>query len=287
MTTGEKIAKTRKSLGISQADLATKLNVSRQSVSKWESDAVFPEISRLIQMATIFDCSIDFLVRYDIDDPHHVLSTESQVDTSIPPQTVLPPFEPKHGKLKKILDLTRLTGISIIAIISILLLLPYGEIISGPFLGHQVTNPLFTVIYQVLLVHFSAVLLVTLNRSSSALRSPAFTVFLVSTISAIISSVYTGVYKNMVDLPPELVVSLAILLIAIPTTFVFCLYFRKGENKYATMIIALPLFLLHFVFLVGVMFFFLAYNVVGAIIGLISALGISLFWIVGVMRETK
>lgn len=43
MTTGEKIAELRKKKGITQEQLSEMLNVSRQSVSRWEMDAVFPE----------------------------------------------------------------------------------------------------------------------------------------------------------------------------------------------------------------------------------------------------
>ena len=43
MTTGQKIYECRKNAGLTQEELAEKLGVSRQAVSKWESDAAFPE----------------------------------------------------------------------------------------------------------------------------------------------------------------------------------------------------------------------------------------------------
>lgn len=46
MTTGEKIAALRKSKGITQEELAEMLKISRQSVSRWEMDAVFPETEK-------------------------------------------------------------------------------------------------------------------------------------------------------------------------------------------------------------------------------------------------
>ena len=62
MTTGEKLALFRKKKGITQEGLAEILNVSRQSVSRWEMDAAFPETDKLIKLSKIFDCSIDFLL---------------------------------------------------------------------------------------------------------------------------------------------------------------------------------------------------------------------------------
>ena len=62
MTTGEKIAELRKKKGITQEQLSEMLNVSRQSVSRWEMDAAFPETEKLIKLSRLLDCSIDFLL---------------------------------------------------------------------------------------------------------------------------------------------------------------------------------------------------------------------------------
>ena len=62
MTCGEKIQKLRKDCGYTQEDLADILNVSRQSVSRWESDIAFPETEKLITLAKLFKCSIDYLL---------------------------------------------------------------------------------------------------------------------------------------------------------------------------------------------------------------------------------
>ncbi len=62
MTCGEKIQKLRKDRGYTQEDLADILSVSRQSVSRWESDIAFPETDKLITLAKLFKCSIDYLL---------------------------------------------------------------------------------------------------------------------------------------------------------------------------------------------------------------------------------
>ena len=62
MTTGEKLALIRKKKGITQEQLSEILKVSRQSVSRWEMDAAFPETDKLIRLSKLFDCSIDYLL---------------------------------------------------------------------------------------------------------------------------------------------------------------------------------------------------------------------------------
>jgi transcriptional regulator with XRE-family HTH domain len=63
MILAEKIVRLRKQIGWSQEELAEKMNVSRQSVSKWESTNSIPDLNRIIMLADIFDVSTDFLLR--------------------------------------------------------------------------------------------------------------------------------------------------------------------------------------------------------------------------------
>ena len=63
MTLGERICRCRTSRGLSQLDLAERLDVSRQSVSKWETDASVPELDKLVGMCELFQISMDELVR--------------------------------------------------------------------------------------------------------------------------------------------------------------------------------------------------------------------------------
>lgn len=67
MTTGEKIAMLRKGKNITQEQLAEILGVSRQSVSRWEMDQAFPETEKLVRLAGLFSCSIDFLLSQELD----------------------------------------------------------------------------------------------------------------------------------------------------------------------------------------------------------------------------
>ncbi len=63
MSISENLQILRKTKNMSQEELAEKLNVSRQAVSKWESGSGYPETEKIISICEIFDCSMDELVK--------------------------------------------------------------------------------------------------------------------------------------------------------------------------------------------------------------------------------
>ncbi len=67
MTIGQKIIALRNSMGISQEKLAELLNVSRQSISKWEMDHSVPQIDKILQLSEIFMISCDDLLRDEVE----------------------------------------------------------------------------------------------------------------------------------------------------------------------------------------------------------------------------
>ena len=62
MTLGERIYKLRTGKEMSQGDLADALEVSRQSISKWETNGSVPDLDKLVKMSAIFGLSLDELV---------------------------------------------------------------------------------------------------------------------------------------------------------------------------------------------------------------------------------
>lgn len=65
MKFNEKLIKLRKAAGLSQEELGNKLNVARQTVSKWELGETTPEMDKLEELSNIFEISIDELVKDD------------------------------------------------------------------------------------------------------------------------------------------------------------------------------------------------------------------------------
>ena len=62
MNIGENIYKLRTEKNMSQTDLANALEVSRQSVSKWENNSAVPDLERIVNMSRIFEVTLDELV---------------------------------------------------------------------------------------------------------------------------------------------------------------------------------------------------------------------------------
>ena len=68
MKFGDNLKLLRKGKNLSQEDLAEKMNVSRQSVSKWETGEAYPEMNNILELCKIFGCKINSLVNDNIED---------------------------------------------------------------------------------------------------------------------------------------------------------------------------------------------------------------------------
>ena len=66
MSLGEKIREQRKQAGLSQEQLAEKLKVSRQAITKWETDKGIPDVANLIAISDEFGLSLDELIKGDV-----------------------------------------------------------------------------------------------------------------------------------------------------------------------------------------------------------------------------
>ena len=100
MTLGERIKELRIKNNLSQEDLASKLNVSRQAISKWEKDIALPDTNNLIMLSKLFGITLDELVNQDrsescsnskeevtsnsIDDDKAIVSNENKDFTKKP-----------------------------------------------------------------------------------------------------------------------------------------------------------------------------------------------------------
>ena len=69
MKIAEEICRLRSAAGMSQEELAAKLEVSRQSVSKWETGASVPDVEKLVKMAELFGVTLDELVTGKAPEP--------------------------------------------------------------------------------------------------------------------------------------------------------------------------------------------------------------------------
>ena len=117
MTLGEKIAIQRKELNYTQEQLADILGVSRQSISKWESDIAYPETEKLIELGKLFDCSMDYLLKEEVIEKGDV---QTSILTEISRKVVNLKNKDKSKKLLKIFGII-LAVVLVIDIVSMIL----------------------------------------------------------------------------------------------------------------------------------------------------------------------
>ena len=71
---GNKIAKKRRDIGLTQIEFAEKLNVTRQTVSRWEAGTVLPDIDKISDIASLLSVSCDYLLKDEVDDEEPVIN---------------------------------------------------------------------------------------------------------------------------------------------------------------------------------------------------------------------
>ena len=84
MIFADKLITLRKKAGWSQEELAEKLNVTRQSVSKWEGAQSVPDIDKILQLSRLFGVTTDYLLKDDAAEPEY-----TEDDTSPLPRVTL------------------------------------------------------------------------------------------------------------------------------------------------------------------------------------------------------
>ena len=109
MSFGENVGFYRKRMNITQEDLAEQLFVSRQTVSRWETDSTFPDVETIVKLCDIFECSMDTLVRGNAETEE--LPKEENGDISDKEPDVI-------GKMKEELKIKRLLNERIIGAVA-------------------------------------------------------------------------------------------------------------------------------------------------------------------------
>ena len=81
MILADKIIRLRKKNGWSQEELADKMSVSRQAVSKWESAQTIPDLEKILQLGALFSVTTDYLLKDEIEEEE--FSNDSSSDTTV------------------------------------------------------------------------------------------------------------------------------------------------------------------------------------------------------------
>ena len=139
MTLGEKLQTLRRQAGISQEDLAERLGVSRQAISKWELDKTVPEVRYIVALSGLFHVSTDALLKEGEPLPPEEAPRE-QAPPKAPPSVphgdrTRPPGAPPDGAARLLLRHPVLTACRVMEV---------GDTLAATLLGFYLWGSLFS-----------------------------------------------------------------------------------------------------------------------------------------------
>lgn len=124
MSLGERIYRLRTEKKLSQSELADALEVSRQSISKWETDASVPELDKLVKLSELFGVSLDVLV----------------LDKKQPEAPKVPEPQVIYAEREKTMPVKKVVGILLLCFAALLWLMItlFGDLVAGLVLAAPV-----------------------------------------------------------------------------------------------------------------------------------------------------
>ena len=131
MTLGEKLSKLRKEYNYTQEQLADILGVSRQSISKWESDIAYPETEKLIELGKFFECSMDYLLKDDVTEKTDTSVSESTFNEKVTEISKKVMTDKNKGKAKKILKIIGII-LAVFLMVDIISMILYFCVLGTP-----------------------------------------------------------------------------------------------------------------------------------------------------------
>lgn len=124
MNLGSKLKEARINKGFSQSDVAELLNISRQSISRWETNKSYPDIDNLVELSKYYEVSIDALLTETKTLQHEINEKTDQINKNIEE------IEDKQKKLNALLSTTSSDESWILLMFSVLsiAIAPFGLI---------------------------------------------------------------------------------------------------------------------------------------------------------------
>jgi len=178
MLLGQNIFKLRTEKRLSQGDLADALEVSRQSVSKWENDSAVPELDKLLKMSVLFGVTLDELV-HGKKEPELYRKEETLTATLTAPMRPLPPLRVLTGAV-----------LLLFGMVFLLLSIFWGERLS---FGEEIGE-----LASVCIVLLSVALMTTYNRYALGVSCIVYLLYTIASyrifnINSISNHVFMGV----------------------------------------------------------------------------------------------
>ena len=174
MKLSENLKKIRKENNLSQEDLAEKIGVSRQSVSKWESGSAYPEMDKMVQICNIFNLNIDDLLNQDIEEVNNTKQSKNALNKYINDflnyitKTVNMFIDMStKTKIKCIFEQLIIIGVLaiIFSIIGIVLADVFGNLFS--FLSYEIYNPIYGIFKAIYIIatYYSSIKIKKIRQS--------------------------------------------------------------------------------------------------------------------------
>lgn len=129
MILADKIIRLRKKNGWSQEELADKMNVSRQAVSKWEAAQTTPDLEKILQLSNLFGVTTDYLLKDELENEEF---TDSVNETPIRKITLAEANEYLEQRKDASVKIAIATFLCIVCAIPLLLLIALSEMTSPP-----------------------------------------------------------------------------------------------------------------------------------------------------------
>ena len=118
MILADKIIRLRKRNGWSQEELAEKMNVSRQAVSKWESAQTIPDLEKILLLSSLFGVTTDYLLKDEMEDEEFT----DETDFSVKRITLSQADDFLQWRMSASIQIAAATFLCVIAVIPLLLL---------------------------------------------------------------------------------------------------------------------------------------------------------------------
>ncbi len=136
MKFSEKLQTLRKDMKMSQEDLADMLDVSRQSVSKWESSQTYPEMDKLLELCKIFKCTLDDLTNDEVKEIKKGAKEKNNISNLV--DSLLYLIKRSYNMLKK-MKLKNIIGCILEMLLVFLIILFFHNIVDYIYeLGEQI-----------------------------------------------------------------------------------------------------------------------------------------------------
>ncbi|MET3617623.1 transcriptional regulator with XRE-family HTH domain/multisubunit Na+/H+ antiporter MnhG subunit [Peptoniphilus olsenii] len=156
MIFADKLINLRKKNNWSQEELAEKMNVTRQSVSKWEGAQSVPDLEKIIKLSQIFGVSLDYLLKEEIEDEEYF---DYEEETRVRKFTLEEMHEYVKIRFENSKNVATGVYLSIISSVPLLLLLAISESKYFPLTDNMATS--FGLILLIIFISISVALFIT------------------------------------------------------------------------------------------------------------------------------